>query len=93
MYSWLARKRMFADVQRVCAKERPCDDEVSHYPYGWRCQLKCLQLEVHFLGIYLKSVFGLELAVWGLKPVFFFSFSSDFQHSSGFSRQGLLRAQ
>lgn len=64
-HSWLAGKLgMFADARRVCAEERPCDDDVSHYPYGWRCRLKCVHLDVHFIGIYLKSVFGFELAVW-----------------------------
>lgn len=60
-YSWLAGKLgMFAEARRACAEERPCDDEVSHYPYGWRCRLKCVHLDVHLIGIYLRSVFGFE---------------------------------
>lgn len=72
--NWLTGKPgMFADAH--CVEEQPCNDEVSHYPKGWRCQLKWVHLDKHFIGIYLKSVFGFELAVWVQTQFFlFFSF-------------------
>lgn len=42
---------------------------------GWRCRLKCVHLDVHFIGIYLKSVFGFELAVWVWTHFLFYFFS------------------
>lgn len=49
-------------------KELSC--EVSHYQSEWMCWVKCVRLDVDFLGRHLKSVFGLEVVVWVLTQFF-----------------------
>lgn len=64
-HSWLAGKLgMFADARRVCAEERPCDDEVSHYPYGVEVSAEMCSPRRAFHRNIFEVVFGFELAVW-----------------------------
>lgn len=50
--------------------EKELSREVSHYQSGWMCRVKCVELDVDFLGRHLKSVFGLEVVVWVLTQFF-----------------------